>query len=44
MAEERVKKLGLTLPEAPKAVATYKTTTIVGNLLYTSGTKTRPDD
>lgn len=37
MAEERVKKLGLTLPAAPKAVATYKTTTIVGNLLYTSG-------
>ena len=36
-AEERLQELGLTLPPAPKPVATYVPTLRVGNLLYVSG-------
>lgn len=35
--EARLKELGLTLPPAPKPVATYVPTVQVGNLLYVSG-------
>ncbi len=36
--ELKIKELGLELPQAPKPVASYIPTMIVGNLLYTSGT------
>ena len=36
-AEQRVRELGLTLPPAPKPVATYVPTLRVGHLLYVSG-------
>jgi enamine deaminase RidA (YjgF/YER057c/UK114 family) len=36
--EVKIKELGLSLPQAPKPVASYIPTMIVGNLLYTSGT------
>jgi enamine deaminase RidA (YjgF/YER057c/UK114 family) len=36
-AEERVRELGLTLPPAPKPVATYATGVRHGDTLYTSG-------
>ena len=35
--EDRLVQLKLTLPQAPKAVAVYKTAVQVGNLLYVSG-------
>ena len=35
--EKRVQELHLTLPDAPKAVAVYKTAVLVGNMLYVSG-------
>ena len=36
-AETQIVQLGLTLPSPPKAVATYKTGVIAGNLLFLSG-------
>ncbi len=36
--ESKIKELGLTLPPAPKPVASYIPTLIVSDLLYTSGT------
>ena len=36
--EEKLKELGLTLPKAPKPVASYIPTLIVSRLLFTSGT------
>ena len=36
--ETKLKELGLTLPPAPKPVASYIPTLIVSNLLFTSGT------
>src|SRR5215467_9049442 len=35
--ETRIQELHLTLPEAPKPVAKYKTAVLVGNMLYVSG-------
>ena len=35
--EDRLREMGITLPEAPSPVATYVTTTISGNILYVSG-------
>ena len=35
--EERLRQLGITLPEAPAPVATYVTAVISGNTLYISG-------
>lgn len=35
--EDRLKELGITLPEAPNPVATYVTAVISGNMLYISG-------
>src|SRR5260221_13158266 len=35
--EVRIQELPLTLPEAPKPVAKYKTAVLVGNMLYVSG-------
>jgi len=36
--EIKIKELGLTLPQAPKPVASYIPTLIIDNLLFTSGT------
>ena len=36
--ESKIKELGLTLPKAPKPVASYIPTLIVSDLLFTSGT------
>jgi enamine deaminase RidA (YjgF/YER057c/UK114 family) len=35
--ETRIQELHLTLPEAPKPVAKYKTAVLIGNILYVSG-------
>jgi enamine deaminase RidA (YjgF/YER057c/UK114 family) len=35
--ETRIQELHLTLPEAPKPVAKYKTAVLVGDMLYVSG-------
>ena len=35
--EEKLKELGLTLPQAPKPVASYIPTLIISDLLFTSG-------
>ncbi len=37
MNEEKLKKLGFTLPPAPKPLAAYIPAKIVGNLVFTSG-------
>ena len=37
MYEERLKTLGLTIPESPKPVAAYVPAVKVGNMVYTSG-------
>jgi len=37
LAEKRLKELGITLPEAPKAMAAYVPFRIVGNMLYVAG-------
>lgn len=36
--ETKIKELGLTLPQAPRPVASYIPTLIISNLLFTSGT------
>lgn len=36
--EEKIKELGLTLPQAPKSVANYIPTLVVSDFLFTSGT------
>jgi enamine deaminase RidA (YjgF/YER057c/UK114 family) len=36
-AEQKLKELGLTLPQSPKPVANYVPTTKTGNLLFVSG-------
>lgn len=36
-AESKLRKLGLTLPEAPKAMATYRSAVQSGNLLFVAG-------
>jgi enamine deaminase RidA (YjgF/YER057c/UK114 family) len=36
-AEQRLRDLGLTLPQAPRPLASYVPVTLVGELLYTSG-------
>ena len=36
--ETKLKELGLTLPQAPKPVASYIPTLVISNLLFTSGT------
>lgn len=38
MAEDKLKKMGLKLPEAPKPVAAYVPAVRTGNLLFLSGT------
>lgn len=35
--EDKLKKLGLTLPESPEPIANYMQTVTVGNLVYVSG-------
>ena len=35
--EQRLRDLGLTLPQAPRPIASYVPVTLVGELLYTSG-------
>jgi enamine deaminase RidA (YjgF/YER057c/UK114 family) len=35
--ETRIQELHLTLPEAPRPIAKYKTAVLVGNILYVSG-------
>src|SRR5258708_15319164 len=35
--EQRLKKLGIPLPPAPKPVAKYKPAVLIGNVLYVSG-------
>jgi enamine deaminase RidA (YjgF/YER057c/UK114 family) len=35
--EQKIQELGLELPPAPKAVAVYRPSLIVGNICYTSG-------
>lgn len=35
--EERLKQLGIELPEAPKAIGVYRPAVVSGNLVFTSG-------
>lgn len=35
--DQKIQELGLELPPAPKAVAVYRSSLVVGNLCYTSG-------
>lgn len=37
MIEAKLKEMGISLPEAPKPLASYIPATIVGNLVYTAG-------
>jgi len=37
MIEQKLKELGIKIPEAPKPLAAYIPATIVGNLIYTAG-------
>ncbi|SNS91038.1 Enamine deaminase RidA, house cleaning of reactive enamine intermediates, YjgF/YER057c/UK114 family [Anaerovirgula multivorans] len=37
MVEEKLKQLGITLPEAPQPIASYVPAKVIGNMVYISG-------